>query len=132
TNQNLPRYQLAWVDNGNGHAYSMRHTIIGNKIKTNNSNAGIRVKQLSVNDNLGNVFTTNYNYNNPITGINSGIIPYYPESNFEITQQAPYISLLPGPVVTYEYVTESRNGVKKQYKFKVLDEISKINNTVSF
>ncbi|SCX80761.1 hypothetical protein SAMN02927916_0392 [Flavobacterium anhuiense] len=131
TNSNLPRFELAW-DGSSGHRqYSMRHTVVGNKITPNN-NSGIRVKQITVNDNAGKTYSTNYNYNNPITGKTSGIIPYYPEPNYMVNQQAPYISLLPGPIVTYEYVTESSNDIKKQYKFKVLEEISESNNLISF
>ena len=130
-NANLPRFQLAW-DGSSGHRqYSMRHTIIGNKINPNN-NSGIRVKQITVNDNSGKTYNTDYNYNNPITGKTSGIIPYYPESDYAVNQQAPYVSLLPGPVVTYEYVTESSNDIKKQYKFKVLEEITQTTNFISF
>ncbi|OHT46049.1 hypothetical protein [Flavobacterium tructae] len=130
-NANLPRFELAWNGSSGGRQYSMRHTIIGNKINPNN-NSGIRVKQITVDDNTGKTYNTYYNYNNPFTGKTSGIIPYYPEPNYAVNQQAPYISLLPGPVVTYAYVTESSNEIKKQYKFKVLEEIVQTNNLISF
>src|SRR5690606_31097750 len=57
---------------------------------------------------------------------------YYPEPHYAINQQVPYVSLLPGPVITYEYVTESNEVSSKRYKFKVLEEYSNSNNVVSF
>jgi hypothetical protein len=119
-NQNLPRYQAAWVGDGDGYRYSMRHTIIGNKIVSSNS-SGVRVKELIVDDGSGNTYKTTYDYANPNTLVSSGVLPYYPEPNYAINQQAPYISLLPGPVVTYEYVTESNEQTNRQYHFKVLE-----------
>ncbi|MDC1265806.1 hypothetical protein N8009_03335 [Flavobacteriaceae bacterium] len=122
TNQNHPRIEMAWVDNGQGHAYSMRHTLIGNKFISSNS-SGLRVKQIRLSDGVGNTYNTNYNYNNPTTGKSSGVLPYYPEQNYNINQQAPYISLLPGPVVTYEHISETNEDISRQYKFKVLEEL---------
>lgn len=130
-NLNLPRYDAAWESNQGERKYSMRHTLIGNKLKPN-TDSGIRVKEIVVNDNEGNNYPTYYNYNIPGTDLSSGIIPYYPEPNYSINQQAPYVSLLPGPVVSYQYVTESNNKIKRQYKFKVLDELTETNNLISF
>lgn len=131
-NQNLPRHELAWTDQPGHRKYSMRHTIIANKIKQDNS-SGIRVKQIIVNEN-GKQYKTNYNYKNPRTNQNSGVIPYYPESDYNVNQQVPYISLLPGPVVTYEYVTESNDEVSREYRFKVLEEFDNTttNGLISF
>ena len=40
---------------------------------------------------------------------------------------------MPGPVVTYEYVSESNQQLKRQYKFKTLKEIDEsVNGVVSF
>src|SRR5690606_3157210 len=113
-NQDLPRFELAWTPKPGWRKYSMRHTIIGTKIRPNDG-FGIRVKEISIIENDKN-YKTYYNYNDPITNESSGIIPYYPEPHYAINQQVPYVSLLPGPVITYEYVTESNEVSSKRYK----------------
>lgn len=123
TNQNLPRIKTAWVGDGQGYAYSMRHTLIGNKFVSSNS-SGLRVKKIALNNGVGNTYNTNYNYNNPTTGESSGVLPYYPEQDYNINQQAPYISLLPGPSVNYKYVTHTNYEKSTRYQFKALEEFN--------
>jgi len=132
-NLNLPRFEVAWEPHQRWRKYSLRHTLIGNKLRINDG-CGIRVKQIVIkkDGSSNSSYTTNYDYTNPITNEESGVIPYYPEPNYAVKQQAPYISLLPSPIVTYEYVTESNYEISKRYKFKVLEELNISNNLISF
>ncbi|HNP66307.1 MAG TPA: hypothetical protein PKH16_00245 [Aequorivita sp.] len=127
-NKNFGRYDMAW-DNEYDRAYTMRHTIIGNKVPLVDS--GFRVLAISTSDDLGNELTTKYEYINPTTQESSGVISYYPfKENSEI--QIPYGSLLPSPITMYEYVTVKNilgsdlNNTdflsKTEYKFSVLEE----------
>ncbi len=135
-NRNLPRFNVLEHNEGDSdHQYSLRHTIIGNKIPTGQArdrSSGIRVQNITVNDGVGGSYTTLYNYGT------SGVLPYYPEPNYQVQQQAPYISLLPGPIVTYGKVTEVKfpytdYQISNEYKFKVLDDIDEsVEGRISF
>ncbi|GAB5400282.1 MAG: hypothetical protein Aureis2KO_18670 [Aureisphaera sp.] len=129
-NQNHPRFDLAWTPEQGWRKYSMRHTVIANKHRPDNE-SGIRVQRIAINDS-GSNYTTSYSYIDPNTNTSSGIISYYPEPHYNITQQVPYVSLLPSPVVTYKYVTETNSDLSRQYKFKVLEELVQNATTVSF
>jgi len=86
------------------------------------TSGGIRVKRISVTNNLDEV-STNYSYTDFETGKTSGITSFSPENQAEFI---PFQSLLPPPLVMYNNVSvfnKDKNGNiigKTQYNFETL------------
>jgi len=91
---------------------------------------GLRVKEIAVKGDDTEVYRTKYHYNVPGFGENktdsnyksSGITSYVPQKFFK---EIKYVSELPQPLVTYEYVTVKTYGgnnldVSERYNFEVL------------
>ncbi|WP_350284669.1 hypothetical protein [uncultured Croceitalea sp.] len=102
----------------------------GNKEMRNVDGGGVRVKEISVSDGLGNNYASNYYYNHPDFnhdkyGSNyrsSGSVSYAPS---RYSKEVKFIGELPPPYVNYEFVTVEKTGNgnfldKTQYQFKVL------------
>ncbi len=92
---------------------------------------GIRVSKVILNDGMGSVYTTEYNYNNPSTNTSSGITSFTPYH--DRTKKLPYAPELPGPNVYYEFVSVSQKGNaghslgKTLYKFQVMKTFDDLN-----
>lgn len=75
---------------------------------------GIRVKSVEVSD--GDVkYATYYDYFDPILERTSGITVYAPYDNFKTI---PFISEIPGPTVSYEYVTVTKEDSDSNSYYK--------------
>lgn len=96
-----------------------------------NFGGGTRVKEILLNDGVGNSYKTSYSYNNPNSNISSGVTSFAPKIE---DRYIPYIYELPGPMVMYEYVTVEDKGLtndsylKTRYKFDVLKWAQDINS----
>lgn len=92
---------------------------------------GLRVKDISLYDEMGNAYKTVYSYNNPATNNTSGVTSYAPTTD---TRFVPYVYEIPSPSVMYEYVTVEDQGltnnsyVKTRYKFDVLKNGGSLEN----
>jgi hypothetical protein len=114
---------------------TMSYKLLATNTPPDETGGGLRVKSITVNDELGNKYKTSYYYNNPeaVNGVvkkkneegykSSGITSYSPVRG---TKFIPYQVELPTPGVMYEYVTmvmEAENGDalgKTRYRYKVL------------
>lgn len=79
---------------------------------------GVRVKNITLTDELNNSYKTEYNYCKPNTNYTSGTICYSP---YELEKKyVPYITELPVPKVVYSYVTVGQSGspFSVQYEFE--------------
>jgi hypothetical protein len=92
--------------NAFGQTYSSKlwYTLcIVKEIEGVRNTGGYRTKSISIRGNSGNDFTTEYDYNDPLTNETSGVTSYAP---FKIQQNVvPYVSELPPPSVLYKNVT---------------------------
>ncbi|PCI93075.1 MAG: hypothetical protein COB15_16965 [Flavobacteriales bacterium] len=92
---------------------------------SNFTGGGIRVQEITIEDELSNNYITSYDYNDPNTGITSGITSYAPKESQQ-DRYIPYAHDIPTPGVMYEYVTVENRGVigkaenKTAYHFEVL------------
>jgi len=84
---------------------------------------GIRVKDISITDELGNKNTTVYSYSKPNTNLTSGTICYSPYGLEK--KYVPYISELPAPKVIYSHVKVTQNGspISTQYEFEGYQDV---------
>lgn len=90
--------------------WTMTYKLLANKVPKDETGGGLRVKSITLNDEVGNSYKTRYYYNVPGTGKNktdvnyrsSGITSYSPVRGQKFV---PYQSELPSPGVMYEYVT---------------------------
>ncbi|HET8737952.1 MAG TPA: hypothetical protein VFM69_15270, partial [Pricia sp.] len=81
----------------------LMYKLLANKVPVDETGGGLRVSQLSTTDITTNTtYITDYNYDNPITELSSGITSYAPVDGLKYV---PYQSELPAPGVMYEYVT---------------------------
>lgn len=103
------------ADPGNGNSKT-RYRIVSNKVKENQVGGGLRVAQITLHDDVNASYATNYSYDNPLTGVNSGVTVFAPSTH---EKEIPYIEYLPTPSVLYEYVTVDNNETTSEYKFKV-------------
>jgi hypothetical protein len=103
-------------------------------IQSTSFGGGIRVRSISTSDPLSNRGSlTEYDYTNPTTGVTSGVTSYAPvrlDNNREIS----FITELPGPGVSYEYVTARQIGLDgrsngfTRYRFEVMRRPQTSNN----
>ncbi|MEL7146661.1 MAG: hypothetical protein AAFO69_09860, partial [Bacteroidota bacterium] len=108
---------------GNGNA-RVRYQLRSNKPQVNQNGGGLRVSSL-VTSGEGVSYATAYNYNDPQTGITSGVTTFAPRQDKQL--DISYVSEIPAPGVTYEYVTVNKQSSTGQdvfsdrYHFKVLE-----------
>ncbi len=76
---------------------------------------GVRVKEITLNDFSGGVYTTEYNYKNA-NGRTTGVTSYSPKDFILAPQYIPYQSLLPPPNVIYEQVTTRQLSVNDEFE----------------
>lgn len=93
--------------------WSMKYTLLANKIAPGTSGGGLRVKEITVRDEQNNRYVTEYDYNDPNTGSTSGITSFNPTYGEVFV---PYQNELPGPGVMYEWVTMKAYGYQGNTK----------------
>jgi hypothetical protein len=129
-NSKKGRYDLVFAENPKWYnidaanfAYSLWHTIVGNKApQLNMQGGGVRVESISLEE-PQITYTTTYDYDVPDgSGNSSGMISYIPA---DYNEAIPYAAELPAPKVMYEYVTmQHPTGEQTQYHFNVIKEVS--------
>ncbi len=115
--------------------------LYGNKDLRDRDGGGVRVKQITTTDDNGEIYSTNYYYNNMDFDKNkldsnyrsSGVTSFAPS---KYVKEVKYINELPSPYVIYEYVTLEKKGNGKftgkvQYQFKVLKNLVESANEFS-
>lgn len=126
-------------DNCGPDGFYLKYKILANRSPKKDSGGGLRVKSITLNDEFGNSYKTNYYYNKPGTNkiknvgsyVSSGITSYSPVKGQKFV---PYQSELPSPGVMYEYVTmvaEGQNGDnlgETRYRFYTLKPVLDIFN----
>ena len=109
--------------------HNMTYTLLANKMAPGTSGGGLRVKEITVKDELDNEYITAYEYLDPSTNRSSGITSFNPTYGEVFV---PYQNELPGPGVMYEWVTMKAygkvNGVKKldsqvRYRYHTLQPV---------
>jgi hypothetical protein len=93
--------------------WSMKYTLLANKVAPGTSGGGLRVKEITVRDEQNNRYVTEYDYNDPNTGSTSGITSFNPTYGEVFV---PYQNELPGPGVMYEWVTMKAYGFQGNTK----------------
>lgn len=106
----IPEYQAGGF--GDHDRHHMYYGIVANKVPGEDTSGGLRVYELTVSDENGNNYTTQYDYKFPGTQISSGITPFAPVRG---TKYVPYQTELPPPRVMYEYVTVKSLGNNNEY-----------------
>ncbi|OWW23517.1 hypothetical protein B4Q04_20170 [Zobellia sp. OII3] len=121
-------------ESGGKTTHTMSYKLLANKIPKNLKGGGLRARSITVSDDNGREYKTNYYYNKPGTSrdkndlnyVSSGITSFAPENGIKFI---PYQSELPSPGVMYEYVTmvpETTNGNElgyTRYRFHTLDPV---------
>ncbi|HEX8269340.1 MAG TPA: hypothetical protein VF581_05570 [Flavobacterium sp.] len=122
--------------------YNLVYKLLASKVPAGKTGGGLRVKSITLIDELNQQYKTSYYYNNPLTANgkptplnktasgykSSGITSYSPVRG---TKFIPYQSELPSPGVMYEYVTmvtenQSANVAYTRYRFNVLRPVLNI------
>lgn len=98
--------------------------IVGNNYHYSGKGGGLRVNQIQTEDENGNLYSTNYNYNNPANNSCSGLTIFAPAEDNPYFDNVPFASELPAPGVIYEYVTVSNNDGNSNttYQFNVYED----------
>lgn len=119
-------------DSQSENRYSLLFKLLANKVPTDETGGGLRVKQIVTTDPLTNsIYKAEYDYTNPQTGKTSGITSYAPVNGMKYV---PYQSEVPPPGVMYEYVTMKETGVNGEtsaltrYRHHVLEPLFNIFN----
>ncbi len=130
----LPRGQFEnSVGDGADH-HTMSYRLLATQVPTDLNGGGLRAKSITISDENGREYKTNYYYNQPGTArdkndinyVSSGITSFAPENGIKFI---PYQTELPGAGVMYEYVTMvpvSTNGNElgnTRYRFHTLDPV---------
>lgn len=137
--QGSPRYKQALRGtcinpSGQETVHSMSYKLLATKVKSDIVGGGLRVKNITVEDEVGNQYRTAYYYNKPGTNnnpehqdyVSSGITSFAPERGVKFV---PYQPELPSPGVMYEHVTMEPfavNGTsmgKTRYEFFALQPV---------
>jgi YD repeat-containing protein len=132
--ESKPRGQFPNDLNGGGFHHTMAYKLLANKVPTDLQGGGLRAKNITISDDNGREYETNYYYNQPGTArdkndvnyVSSGITSFAPENGIKFI---PYQTELPGAGVMYEYVTMvpvSTNGNElgnTRYRFHTLDPV---------
>ena len=120
--------------------YGTNYKFLANKIPQDLIGGGLRVKNITLEDENNNKYVTDYFYNQPNTSEVKGSIGYKSSGITSFTpgeglRFVPYQSELPSPGVMYEYVTvesrELQTGTNKsmgktRYRFHVLRPVEDI------
>lgn len=106
--------------------WKVRYKIISERTQKDQNGGGLRVKKISIKDIGGESHSTSYSYNNPSTGLNSGVTSFAPS---RFPKEIPYMNYLPSPNVLYEYVNVIKDNAESDlYRFKTLDKFVMSNN----
>ncbi|WP_123877503.1 hypothetical protein [Flagellimonas maritima] len=130
-------YLYSVGDGANRHV--MSYKLLANKVDRDLTGGGLRVKNIVLEDDMGNEYKTAYYYNKPGTNndpehdnyMSSGITSFAPERGLKFV---PYQPELPSPGVMYEHVTMEPFNVngnsigKTQYEFFTLQPLFDIFN----
>ncbi|WP_299363504.1 hypothetical protein [Winogradskyella sp.] len=86
----------------NYHRHGMYYNLVANKVPGSGTGGGVRVKTITAIDENANRYAIEHSYQDPIKDRTSGITSFAPVKGVKYVA---YQAELPGPRVTYEYVT---------------------------